>query len=146
MLKLISNKDGVEIHTLQIENGVVTIEPEFDGVIDLLNGLNDKQQILNALSGFNPEYVWAVTYQDPPVPALTRRQFRLALVLNGYNLADIELLINQIADQTQRQIIQVEWQDATTFEQHSNNLLVMADLIGMDKPTVDALWTRALAL
>jgi hypothetical protein len=146
MLKLISNKDGVEIHTLQIENGVVTIEPEFDGVIDLLNGLNDKQQILNALSGFNPEYVWAVTYQDPPVPALTRRQFRLALVLNGYNLADIELLINQIADQTQRQIIQVEWQDATTFERHSNNLLVMADLMGMDKPTVDALWTQALAL
>ncbi|WP_436660651.1 hypothetical protein [Acinetobacter sp. P1(2025)] len=146
MLKLISNKDGVEIHTLQIENGVVTIEPEFDGVIDLLNGLNDKQQILNALSGFNPEYVWAVTYQDPPVPALTRRQFRLALVLNGYNLADIELLINQIADQTQRQIIQVEWQDAATFERHSNNLLVMADLMGMDKPTVDALWTQALAL
>ena len=146
MLKLISNKDGVEIHTLQIENGVVTIEPEFDGVIDLLNGLNDKQQILNALSGFNPEYGWAVTYQDPPVPALTRRQFRLALVLNGYNLADIELLINQIADQTQRQIIQVEWQDAATFERHSNNLLVMADLMGMDKPTVDALWTQALAL
>ena len=112
----------------------------------MLNGLNDKQQILNALSGFNPEYVWAVTYQDPPVPALTRRQFRLALVLNGYNLADIELLINQIADQTQRQIIQVEWQDATTFERHSINLLVMADLMGMDKPTVDAFWTQALAL
>ena len=146
MLKLVSNKDGVEIHTLQIENGVVTIEPKFDGIQELLQGLTDKQQILNALSSFNQEYVWAVTYQDPPVPALTRRQFRLALVLNGYNLADIELLINQIADQTQRQIIQVEWQDATTFERHSNNLLVMADLIGMDKPTVDALWTQALAL
>lgn len=146
MLKLVSNKDGVEIHTLQIENGVATIEPAFEGIQELLQGLTDKQQILNALSQFNREYVWAVTYQDPPVPALTRRQFRLALVLNGYNLADIELLINQISDEMQRQIIQVEWQDATTFERHSANLLVMADLMEMDKPTVDALWTQALAL
>lgn len=146
MLKLVSNKDGVEIHTLQIENGVVTIEPALEGIQELLQGLNDKQQILNALSQFNPDYVWAITYETPPVPALTRRQFRLALVLNGYNLADIELLINQIADQTQRQIIQVEWQDATTFERHSGDLVVMADLMGMDKPAVDALWTQALEL
>lgn len=147
MLKLISNKDGVEIHHLEINETGCTIEPDFPGVIEIVAHLNgNKQQILNALSSFNQEYVWAVTYQDPPVPALTRRQFRLALVLNGYNLADIELLINQIADQTQRQIIQVEWHDATTFERHSINLLVMADLMGMDKPTVDALWTQALAL
>lgn len=147
MLKLVSNKDGVEIHHLEINEAGCTIEPNFPEVIELVVPLNgNKQQILNALSEFNREYVWAVTYQDPPVPALTRRQFRLALVLNGYNLADIELLINQISDEMQRQIIQVEWQDATTFERHSTNLLVMADLMGMDKPTVDVLWTQALAL
>ena len=133
--------------TLKSSETGCTIEPDFPEVVELVAPLNgNKQQILNALSGFNREYVWAVTYQDPPVPALTRRQFRLALVLNGYNLADIELLINQISDEMQRQIIQVEWQDATTFERHSTNLLVMADLMGMDKPTVDVLWTQALAL
>lgn len=147
MLKLVSNKDGVEIHHLEISETGCTIEPDFPEVVELVAPLNgNKQQILNALSEFNREYVWAVTYQDPPVPALTRRQFRLALVLNGYNLADIELLINQISDEMQRRVIQVEWQDATTFERHSTNLLVMADLMGMDKPTVDVLWTQALAL
>lgn len=147
MLKLVSNKDGVEIHHLEINEAGCTIEPNFPEVIELVAPLNgNKQQILNALSEFNREYVWAVTYQDPLVPALTRRQFRLALVLNGYNLADIELLINQISDEMQRRVIQVEWQDATTFERHSTNLLVMADLMGMDKPTVDVLWTQALAL
>ena len=146
MLKLVSNKDGVEIHTLQIENGVATIDPEFEGIQELLQGLTDKQQILNALSQFNPDYVWAVTYEKPPLKPLTRRQFRLALVMNGFALADIEALINQIEDDMQRQIIQVEWQDAATFERHSANLLVMADLMEMDKPTVDALWTQALAL
>ena len=64
MLKLVSNKGGVEIHTLQIENGVATIEPSFDGIQELLNGLTDKQQTLNALSGFTQEYVWAVTYDS----------------------------------------------------------------------------------
>ena len=146
MLKLVSNKDGVEIHTLQIENGVVAIEPEFEGIQELLQGLTDKQQILNALSGFDLEYVWAVTYQDPPVPVLTRRQFRLALVTNGYSLTDIEALIAQIEDDMQRQIIQIEWQDATVFERNSSSLLVVAGLMQLNTEQVDALWSQALSL
>ena len=146
MLKLVSNKDGVEIHSLQIENGVATIEPAFEGIQELLQGLTDKQQILNAISGFNPEYVWAVTYETPPVKPLTRRQFRLALVANGYNLGEIEALINQIEDVGQRQVTLIEWQDATTFERNSSSLLVMAGLMQLNTEQVDALWSQALSL
>ena len=146
MLKLVSNKDGVEIHTLQIENGVATIEPEFDGIQELLQGLTDKQQILNALSQFNPDYVWAVTYEKPPLKPLTRRQFRLALVMNGFALADIEAIINQIEDDMQRQIIQIEWQDAAVFERNSSSLLVMAGLLQLTNGQVDALWSQASLL
>ena len=146
MLKLVSNKDGVEIHTLHIENGVARIEPAFEGIQELLQGLTDKQQILNALSQFDPEYVWAVTYETPPVPALTRRQFRLVLVTNGYNLADIELLINQITNDMQRQITLIEWQDATMFERNSSNLLAMAALLGLSPAQLDTLWSQALTL
>ena len=146
MLKLVSNKDGVEIHTLQIENGVATIEPEFEGIQEILSGLTDKQQILNALSQFNPDYVWAVTYETPPVPSLTRRQFRLALVTNGFALADIEAFINQIEDSTQRQITLIEWQDGTAFERYSPSLLKMAELMNLSSPQVDELWSQALTL
>ena len=146
MLKLVSNKDGVEIHTLQIENGVATIEPALEGIQELLQGLTDKQQILNALSQFNPDYVWAVTYETPPVPSLTRRQFRLALVTNGFALADIEALINQIEDDMQRQIIQIEWQDATVFERNNSSLFVMAALMGLSSSQIDELWSQALTL
>lgn len=146
MLKLVSNKDGVEIHALQIENGVATIEPAFEGIQELLQGLTDKQQILNALSGFNRDYVWAVTYESPALPTLTRRQFRLALVTNSYNLSDIETLIAQIEDATQRQITLIEWQDGTTFERNSQNLVAMAAIMGLSTEQVDALWTQALAL
>lgn len=146
MLKLVSNKDSVEIHTLQIENGVATIEPAFEGIQEMLQGLTDKQQILNALSQFNPDYVWAVTYEKPPLKPLTRRQFRLALVMNGFALADIEALINQIEDDMQRQIIQIEWQDATVFERNDSSLFVMAALMGLSSAQIDELWSQALTL
>ena len=80
MLKLVSNKDSVEIHTLQIENGVATIEPAFDGVQELLQGLTDKQQILNALSQFNSEYVWAVTYESDASFIVPSNDYSLSVV------------------------------------------------------------------
>ncbi|MEQ0925208.1 hypothetical protein ABLT40_15830 [Acinetobacter schindleri] len=129
-----------------MENGVATIEPAFEGIQELLQGLTDKQQILNALSQFNSEYVWAVTYETPPTPALTRRQFRLALVTNGYNLADIETLIAQIEDDMQRQVIQIEWQDATVFERNNSSLLKMAAIMGLSSAQIDELWSQALTL
>lgn len=147
MLKLVSNKDGVEIHHLEISETGCTIEPDFPEVVELVAPLNgNKQQILNALSGFNPEYVWAVTYETPPVKPLTRRQFRLALVANGYNLSDIEALINQIEDVVQRQVTLIEWQDATVFERNSSSLLDMAELMQLNTEQVDALWSQALTL
>ena len=146
MLKLVSNRNGEEIHHLEISENGFTIEPEFEGIQEMLSGLTDKQQILNALSGFDSEYVWAVTYETPSVPALTRRQFRLALVTSGYSLTDIEALIAQIEDDTQRQIIQIEWQDATVFERNNNSLLAISSLMGLSSAQIDALWSQGLKL
>ena len=87
-----------------------------------------------------------MTYETSPVPALTRRQFRLALVMNGFALADIEAVINSIEDTTQRQIALIEWQDAATFERNSSSLLVVAGLMQLNTEQVDALWSQALKL
>ena len=147
MLKLVSNRNGAEIHQLEVTQDGCTITPNMDGVVDLIKDLNcDKGKILNALSQFNPDYVWSVTYETPPVPSLTRRQLRLALVTNGFALADIEALINQIEDSTQRQIALIEWQDGTAFERYSPSLLKMAELMNLSSPQVDELWSQALTL
>ena len=147
MLKLVSNKNGAEIHRLEISENGFTITPAFEGVADIVNQCaGDKGCILNALSQLNQEYVWAVTYESPKTPSLTRRQFRLALVMNGYNLTDIETLIEQIPDQMRRQIIKIEWQDATTFERQSQNLQIMAELMQLDTAQIDGLWSQALSL
>ena len=147
MLKLVSNKNGDEIHQLEISENSFTITPAFEGVADIVNAhANNKMQLLGELSQLNPEYVWAVTYEKPPLKPLTRRQFRLALVVNGFALADIEALINQIEDGTQRQIALIEWQDGTAFERYSPRLLKMAELVNLSSPQVDELWSQALAL
>lgn len=147
MLKLVSNRNGAEIHQLEVTQDGCTITPNMDGVVDLIKDLNcDKGKILNALSQFNPDYVWAVTYEKPPLKPLTRRQLRLALVMNGFALADIEALINQIEDGTQRQITLIEWQDGTAFERYSPSLLKMAELMNLSSPQVDELWSQALTL
>ena len=147
MLKLVSNRNGAEIHQLEVTQDGCTITPNMDGVVDLIKDLNcDKGKILNALSQFNPDYVWAVTYEKPPLKPLTRRQFRLALVMNGFALAGIEALINQIEDDMQRQIIQIEWQDATVFERNNSSLFAMAALMGLSSAQIDELWSQALTL
>ena len=147
MLKLVSNRNGAEIHQLEVTQDGCTITPNMDGVVDLIKDLNcDKGKILNALSQFNPDYVWAVTYEKPPLKPLTRRQFRLVLVMNGFALADIEALINQIEDDMQRQIIQIEWQDTTVFERNNSSLFVMSALMGLSSSQIDEIWSQALTL
>ena len=147
MLKLVSNRNGAEIHQLEVTQDGCTITPNMDGVVDLIKDLNcDKGKILNALSQFNPDYVWAVTYEKPSLKPLTRRQLRLALIMNGFALANIEALINQIEDDMQRQIIQIEWQDATVFERNNSSLFAMAALMGLSSAQIDEIWSQALTL
>lgn len=146
MLKLVSNKNGDEIHHLEISENGFTIEPSFEGVQELLSGLTDKQQILSALSGFNPEYVWAVTYETPPVKPLKRRQFMRVLALNGFDLNEIEAMILSIEDTQARQLAIIDWRDATDFERNDATLLQVAGLMQLDKAQIDELWSQALSI
>lgn len=75
---------------------------------------------------------------------LTRRQFRLALVTNGYDLDYIENLILKIPDETQRKIVWIEWNDANTFERTNTSLLLMAQLMELTEDQVNLLWNQAL--
>lgn len=77
---------------------------------------------------------------------LTRRQFRLLLVLNGYDLDFIKSKIMEIEDSMTRQIALIEWEDATTFERESETLMMMAGILGMDEDRVNELWLQGLTL
>ena len=77
---------------------------------------------------------------------LKRRQFRLTLAMNGYDLNEIEALIDQIEDPMQRTIAQIEWQDATDFERTNPTLLKMVEMMQLTTAQVDQLWAFGLSL
>lgn len=77
---------------------------------------------------------------------LTRRQFRLALVMQNISLDLIDDQIAAIPDAMQRQITTIEWQDATEFHRTSTTLNNMASLLNLSQNEVDILWNFALSL
>ena len=101
------------------------------------------------------EGVWVISEENAEIleqerlaamKPLKRRQFRLTLVMNGYDLNEIEALIDQIEDPMQRTIAQIEWQDATDFERTNPTLLMMAQMLGLTSEQLDSLWEYGLAL
>lgn len=77
---------------------------------------------------------------------LTRRQFRLVLVLNGYDLDQIKLKILEIPNALQRQVALIEWDDANNFERKSETLLLVAGLLGISENRINELWEQAMTL
>lgn len=76
-------------------------------------------------------------------PALTRRQFKLALLEN--NLLDtIESAINAIEDDYTRTKMQIEYQEATEFHRLSESVIYMCELLKLSNEQVDTMWEAAL--
>lgn len=82
----------------------------------------------------------------PPVPAsVTRRQARQALLLRGM-LENVPAAIQNIADETQRGLAQIEWEDSQTFERHRPLVIEIGAAIGLDDAGLDALFIEAARL
>lgn len=159
MLKLVSNKNGDEVHHLEMNenncqfttsNGDVIqpseIEDVFVGIIDILKTHGgDKKQLLSALTQLNSEYFWAVTFESTPFKSLTRRQFKLTLLENGL-LDHAETAINAIEDVAVKTRMQIEYSESVVFERASPAVLQMCGLLGLTSEQVDAMWAQALTL
>lgn len=80
------------------------------------------------------------------LPALTRRQFRLIMVMSGFDLDEVRAKIETIEDPMTRQITLIEWEDATIFERTNSSVLLMANLLGLSSDHINAMWKQALTL
>jgi hypothetical protein len=92
----------------------------------------------------NPEYTayqqWLADggIPDPadPVPpsvrTVTRRQALRALVLAGVSDVDVQGVIDDIEDETQRALAQVDWSAATEFHSNDPTLIYVAGVLGLD--------------
>ena len=102
----------------------------WDGVewVDLRT---DDQREIDRLASFKP---------------MKRRQFMRTLVLNGFNLDDIEAMINSIDDVQTRQLAMIDWKDATEFERTDQTLLMMGQMLNLTTEQIDAMWKMGLTL
>lgn len=79
----------------------------------------------------------------PPMPTLTRRQLRLALLSIGITTEQIEAIIAAIPDATDRATALIEWQDANTYERDHPLIDDIATAIKVPADQIDALWRWA---
>lgn len=94
---------------------------------------------------------WAVVecgpLPEPEVPAtISARQIRLWLISAGVSLAQIETLIDNIADPQQREYTRVEWEYAPYIERNHPMVSVFAAELGLTEAQVDAGFITAATL
>ena len=77
------------------------------------------------------------------LPALTRRQFKLALLDDGL-LEQVDLAISNIQDPAVKARIQIEYAESTTFERLNPSVVAMCQMLGLTDAQINALWEHAL--
>lgn len=75
---------------------------------------------------------------------VTKRQGRLALLAAGKLAAVTEAIA--LMPSPQREAAEIEWNDATTYERASPFVALLAEKIGLDDQTLDALFIEAARL
>lgn len=76
---------------------------------------------------------------------VSQRQIRTQLVLNGFNLNDIQLAINELSE-PDKSIAQIAWDYAITFERDSPLLICLAANLGLTQAQVDEIFLNASKL
>lgn len=77
--------------------------------------------------------------------SVTRRQARQALLLRG-KLALVQPAIDAIQDDTQRGLMQIEWDDSLSFDRDRPSLIAIGAAIGYDSLGLDDVFVFAATL
>lgn len=94
----------------------------------------------------NWEHASAPDAMPPTIPAsVTRRQLKQWLVLAGKYSA-VEAALAAIPDETDRQLAQIWWVDATEFERTHPLVSQIGAVVGMTDAEIDAAFTEAATL
>ncbi|WP_150526822.1 hypothetical protein [Roseibium sediminis] len=151
-----------ENEAIELVNGEWVLRPDYRGTIYWTS--SDEYAVMNELGHLpegatttappSPEYTLENGQWVPPtaerkrafMPALSARQFRIALLLNGTPASAVETIISQIPDPTQRAVAEVEWEYATSFTRGHELVVTLSTALGFTPEQVDELWEGALEL
>lgn len=77
--------------------------------------------------------------------AITPRQIRLALVLSGVSLTDIDNSLNSLPEPT-KSLALISWEYAVAFERNDPLVESVGLMLGMTSAQIDQLWMLAASL
>lgn len=80
------------------------------------------------------------------MPSLTARQLRLGLVSNGIALASVQAAVDAISDPTERELAQVEWEYATSFERMHPLISQIGSALNLTPEEIDTMWSASISL
>lgn len=81
---------------------------------------------------------------EQTLPALTRRQFKLALLYAGLT-AKIETEVEAITDPKLKAIINIEYNEGTEFRRTSDSVAYVQGLLGLNDAELNEIWESAAA-
>ena len=74
--------------------------------------------------------------------SITMRQCRLQLISMGLD-DDVEMAIEAITDPTQKKIVRIEWEYATTVDRHNGWIETLGDTFGLTSEQLDQMFVEA---
>lgn len=93
-----------------------------------------------------PEPEAPAPVEPEELPPLTARQIRSILVIRGVSLADVQAYIEGLPASVERDLLLIDWEYATQFERDHPAVAQLAEVLDLDRETVDAWWREALEL
>jgi hypothetical protein len=83
----------------------------------------------------------------PPMPTITARQLRLALLGLGLTGAQVEAAINAMpGTDMQREAARIEWEYATSYQRDHQLVAMLGAALGLTEAQIDAAWMEAATL
>jgi len=76
----------------------------------------------------------------------TPRQFRMALIMSGVSLSQVDDLINQVPDPNERELIRVQWEYAININKHNDLIQQLFSDLGFTGEQVDDIFSLAVTL
>jgi len=83
----------------------------------------------------------------PPMPTITARQLRLALLGLGLTGAQVEAAINAMpGTDMQREAARIEWEYATSYQRDHQLVAMLGAALGLTEAQIDAAWKEAATI
>lgn len=125
-------------------NNIVTEVGYFDP--DQIPELQTNYQAIVDVTGMDPEpqpgWVLDGNKLTRVVPDITPRQLRLALILQGHSLGDIDAALDTLPEPT-RSLAKTEWEYSILFERRKPMVSTVGGMLGLTETQLDDLWVFA---